>query len=124
MQPPPSDSELVLLKILWRDGPRSAREVQDSLAGELDWTPSTTRTVLERMRAKGSITRKSVHGVAVYSPAEDKATVLGGVLRRVMRQVLEVDGPLPASAFAGSQILNAEELARLETLLNQDEGEN
>jgi len=41
-------------------------------------------------------------------------------LRRVMRQVLEVEGPLPASAFSGSQILSAEELAEVEALINAD----
>ena len=40
---------------------------------------------------------------------------------RVMRQVLEVEGPLPASAFAGSAILSAEELTELEALLNAEE---
>ncbi|HYE47330.1 MAG TPA: BlaI/MecI/CopY family transcriptional regulator [Caulobacter sp.] len=118
---PPSDTELEILKVFWRDGAASAREVQDALPAGLDWTASTTRTVLERMRAKGLLERRSVHGLAVYEPAQAKADVLGGVLRRVMRQVLEVEGPLPASAFAGSQILSAEELAELEALLNADE---
>ena len=118
---PPSDTELEVLKVFWRDGAASAREVQDALPSGLDWTASTTRTVLERMRAKGLLERRSVHGLAVYEAAQGKADVLGGVLRRVMRQVLEVEGPLPASAFAGSQILSAAELAELEALLNADE---
>ncbi|WP_205690156.1 BlaI/MecI/CopY family transcriptional regulator [Caulobacter sp. SLTY] len=118
---PPSDTELEVLKIFWRDGAASAREVQDALPGGLDWTASTTRTVLERMRAKGLLERRSVHGLAVYEAVQGKADVLGGVLRRVMRQVLEVEGPLPASAFAGSQILSAAELAELEALLNAEE---
>jgi BlaI family penicillinase repressor len=121
MTQPPSDTELEILKVFWRDGPLSAREIQTSLPDALDWTASTTRTVLERMRVKGLLARRSVHGLAVYEAARGKADVLGGMLRRVMRQVLEVEGPLPASAFAGSQILSAEELAELETLLNSAE---
>jgi BlaI family penicillinase repressor len=118
---PPSDTELEILKVFWRDGAASAREVQTALPDGLDWTGSTTRTVLERMRAKGLLTRRSVHGLAVYEAARGKADILGGILRRMMRQVLEVEGPLPASAFAGSQILSAAELAELETLLNAEE---
>jgi BlaI family penicillinase repressor len=118
---PPSDTELEILKVFWRDGPLSAREIQSSLPTALDWTASTTRTVLERMRAKGLLARRSVHGLAVYEAARGKADVLGGMLRRVMRQVLEVEGPLPAAAFAGSQILSAEELAQLEALINADD---
>jgi hypothetical protein len=43
-----------------------------------------------------------------------------------LRGLLEIDGRLPASAFAGSQILSAKELEELETLLNtagQDQGQ-
>ena len=120
MTQPPSETELELLKILWRVGPQSAREIQDQLPGGLDWSASTTRTVLERMRTKGLLVRRSVHGLAVYEAARAKADVLGGLLRRVMRQVLEVEGPLPASAFSGSQILSAEELAEVEALINAD----
>lgn len=118
---PPSDTELEILKLFWRDGAASAREIQAALPQALDWTASTTRTVLERMRAKGLLVRRSVHGLAVYEAAHGKADILGGVLRRVMRQVLEVEGPLPASAFAGSAILSPEELAELEALLNAEE---
>jgi BlaI family transcriptional regulator, penicillinase repressor len=118
---PPSDTELEILKVFWRDGAASAREIQAALPQGLDWTASTTRTVLERMRAKGLLVRRSVHGLAVYEAAQAKADILGGVLRRVMRQVLEVEGPLPAAAFAGSAILSPDELRDLEALLNAEE---
>ncbi|MDQ0462505.1 putative transcriptional regulator [Caulobacter ginsengisoli] len=115
---PPSDTELALLKLFWQSGPMSAREVQDALPAELDWAASTTRTVLERMRAKGLISRRSVHGMAVYAPAQDKVSVLGAALKRMMRGVLEIDAALPAAAFSGSKLLSEDELKALETLLN------
>ncbi|ATQ43046.1 CopY family transcriptional repressor [Caulobacter mirabilis] len=118
--PQPSEAELELLKILWRDGPASAREIQARLPEGLAWAASTTRTVLERMRAKGLLNREEVHGVAVYAAAAGKTQVLGGVLRRLVRGVLEVDGPLPASAFSGSQVLNEAELEELTAVLNAD----
>lgn len=114
---PPNDSELELLKILWKEAPLSARELQDRLPEGLGWAASTTRTVLERMRAKGLLERREVHGVAVFAPADSKTQVLGGVLKRLMR-VLEVDGPLPASAFSGSQVLSEAELAELQAILD------
>eukprot|EP01030_Chromulinospumella_sphaerica_P013466 gene13466-13244_t len=67
---PPSDTELEILKVFWRDGAASAREIQAALPQALDWTGSTTRTVLERMRAKGLLVRRSVHGLAVYEAAQ------------------------------------------------------
>lgn len=117
---PPSESELDLLKLFWRVGDLSAREVQDRLPPGLDWAVSTTRTVLERMRAKGLLTRRSVHGIAVYGAARGKVEVLGAALRRVMREVLEVEGRLPAAAFTGSHVLTREELNELVAILNAD----
>jgi predicted transcriptional regulator len=113
---PPSDTELELLKLLWRRGPLSAREVQDQAGAGLDWNVSTTRTVLERMRGKGLVARRAVHGLAVYEAADNKVSVLGAVLGRV-RDLLEIDGATAAAAFTGSQILTPEEARELEALL-------
>lgn len=113
---PPSDAELALMKIFWAHGPMSARETQDHAGPELGWAVSTTRTTLERMRAKGLLDRRSVHGVAVYTAARGKVAVVGGLLRRI-RDLLDIKGDLPASAFAGSELLSPEELAELEALL-------
>lgn len=112
----PSDAELDVLKVFWRDGDLSGREVQDRVGEALGWTSSTTRTVLERMRAKGLLARRSLHGVAVYAPAQPKVAVIGGLMRR-LSAMLEIDGALPAAALSGSQILDAGDIAALEALL-------
>lgn len=118
----PSDAELAVLKCFWRDGDLSAREVQDRIGVEQGWTSSTTRTVLERMRAKRLLGRRNVHGMAVYSTAQPKVAVIGVLMRR-LGALLEIDGTLPVAAFSGSQILDAEDIAALEEALKQDEPE-
>ncbi len=117
--PEPSDSEFEILKLFWRVGAMSAREVQDVSGPELGWADSTTRTVLERMRKKGLLVRRQVHGMAVYEPASAKLEVLGGFLRK-LRGAFEMTGPLSATAFTGSQILNADELDALQAILDAD----
>ncbi|HEY4029204.1 MAG TPA: BlaI/MecI/CopY family transcriptional regulator [Caulobacteraceae bacterium] len=114
----PNETELEVLKAFWRGGSLSAREVQETIGPAQGWTSSTTRTVLERMRAKGLLTRRAVHGVAVYTPAQDKVSVIGGAINRLIRNVLEVKGDLPASAFTGSELLSPEEADALRKLLN------
>lgn len=114
----PSESELDILKCFWRDGDLSAREVQSRIAGDLAWSSSTTRTVLERMRAKGLLSRRDVHGMTVYSTAQPKVAVIGGLMKR-LGALLDLDGPLPAAAFTGSQLLAADDIAALEVLLAQ-----
>jgi len=55
----PSDAELEVLKLFWRRGPSSVREVQDDFGVAAGWASSTTRTVLERMTAKGLLRRRA-----------------------------------------------------------------
>ena len=117
----PTDAELEVLKCFWRDGDLSSREVHDRVAGRLDWTPSTTRTMLERMRAKGLLSRRDVHGMAVYSQVRPKVEVLNLLMRR-FSALLDMDGALPAAAFSGSQLLTDGDIAELEMLLNANEG--
>lgn len=121
-QAPPTlnDTELEVLKVFWRGGDLSAREVHDRVSASQDWTASTTRTVLERMRGKGLLSRRDVHGVAVYTQVHPKVQVLSGMVRR-LSALLEMDGALPATAFSGSQILDAADIAALETMLNASE---
>ena len=118
----PSDTEMEILKRFWRDGDLSARELQARVGDRLNWTPSTTRTVLERMRTKGLLSRRDVHGMAVYSHVHPKIEVLGGLMRR-LSAVLELDGSLPAAAFSGSQLLDDADIAELEAVLNRADAE-
>lgn len=115
--PTPTDAELDILKCFWRDGPLSATEVRTRIADGLGWTSSTTRTVLERMCVKGLLVRREAHGIAVYSAVQPKVAVIGGLMRR-LSAVLEMAGPLPASAFSGSAILDEEDIEALEATLN------
>ena len=114
--PAPTDAELDILKCFWRDGPLSATEVRTRIADGLGWTSSTTRTVLERMCAKGLLARREAHGIAVYNAVQPKVAVIGGMMRRISA-LLEIDGPLPASAFSGSALLTEEDIAALTEVL-------
>ena len=119
----PSDAEFDVLKLFWKDGPLNAREVHDRIGPQFGWASSTTRTVLERMCAKDLLDRTERGGLAVFSAQESKVDVVGRALRKFARRVLEIDGPLSAQAFTGSQLLNPGEIAELQAMLDTDAGE-
>ena len=114
----PTDSELEILKQFWLHGAQSARELHGRVEANHDWSISTTRTMLERMTAKGLVARRSVHGIAVYTAVSGKVQVLGDAIRGLLRRVLEVDGELPISAFSGSALLSEDELTEIAALVN------
>lgn len=117
-------TELSVLKQLWPDEQKSAREIHDAVSDEMGWSYSTTRTVVTRMEEKGLLKRSEVHGVAVYAPALSRVAVLGALARELTRQVFDIKGALPASMFADSPHLTKKELKELDAILNADDTED
>ena len=106
----PNPSELSVLKHLWSHGRQSAREVHDAIGPGQGWKPSTTRTVIARMEEKGWVSRQDMHGIAVYAAAIDRTATLGGLVRHLARQVLDM--------FAESPHLSDAELDELDAIIN------
>lgn len=115
----PSISELSLLKALWRRQPLSAREIHDQVADELGWSYSSTRKTLERMLEKGMVAQQVRHGVQVYEATLEKVDTLAAFAHDFGKRVMEIDTPLPVTMFTGSRLVDAQELAQLEQLLQQ-----
>jgi len=113
----PSASELSLLKALWKQQPLSAREIHQQVAEELAWSFSSTRKTLDRMLDKQMLSQQTVHGVHVYSPQLEKMSTLAAFARDFGRRVMELDTPLPVTMFTGSKLVDQNELAQLEQLL-------
>ena len=68
----PTDVELKILDVLWRQGPRTVRQVHNELAAERDTGYSTTLKMMQVMREKGIITRDDSVRPQIYSSAETK----------------------------------------------------
>jgi predicted transcriptional regulator len=118
-----SPAELQIMKVLWRDGRLSAREIHNRLADRLGWAYSTTRTTVERMVKKGLVAKNVLHGLHVYRPGVSKATGLARLVRDFADQVLEASHAPVVSMFAEAGTLNEDEIAELEALLTADENE-
>ncbi|MFS2318430.1 BlaI/MecI/CopY family transcriptional regulator [Maricaulis sp. D1M11] len=118
----PSQAELAVLKHLWADGTLSAREVHARVETETGWSYSTTRTLLVRMVEKGLVEKSDTHGLAVFAAKADKVSLMGRMIRDFTQRVLEIDGPLPVTAFANSKLFSDEEASALRRLL-EEEGE-
>ncbi|TFW16681.1 BlaI/MecI/CopY family transcriptional regulator [Duganella callida] len=115
--PIPSVSELTLLKVLWKQQPLSAREIHDAAAAELAWSFSSTRKTLDRMLEKQMVGVQVVHGVNVYSALLEKVGTLAAFAHDFGRRVMEIDAPLPVTMFTGSKLVDRQELAQLEQML-------
>jgi len=113
----PSITELCLLKALWRQHPLSARELHQQVEQELGWSYSSTRKTLERMLEKGMVDQQVRHGVQVYLAVLEKVDTLAAFAHDFGTRVMELDTPLPVAMFTGSKLVDDQELAQLEQLL-------
>jgi BlaI family transcriptional regulator, penicillinase repressor len=81
----PSDAELGILTVLWRNGPSTVREVHDSLARDTGYT--STLKQMQVMHEKGLLTRSERYRSHVYeaslSREEAQARFAGELMNRV-----------------------------------------
>ena len=64
-----SDSELVIMRVLWRENrPLKVSDFRDELEQSRGWNKSTTQTLVTRLRDKGLIEPAERYGVARYVP--------------------------------------------------------
>ena len=92
-----ADSELEVMRILWREKrPLKVSEFRDELENIKGWNKSTTQTVVTRMRDKGIIEPAERYGVSRYIPliTEDEYNLAEG------KAVLERFGSAKALALA------------------------
>lgn len=117
----PSDSELKLLRVLWKSARLSAREIHEASLEETRWSYSATRKTLDRMEEKGLVRVQAVHGVKTFAAAQPKLETLAGLIKDFARSVLDTDAPMPAATFAKSRLLDKSEIKALQALLEADE---
>jgi len=103
MDPSPhlSDAEWIVMKRLWERHPRTAQALAAELAEATAWSPSTVKTMLARLAAKGVVGftkqgREHLYHPVLSAEACQRAEsasflqrVFGGALRPMMAAFLE-----------------------------------
>ena len=118
-----NQTELDVLKLFWKNGRLSARELHEKACQQLEWSYSTTRTVLERMARKGLLNKEQFHGLYLYTPAISKPAGLARFVRHFAEHVLETDLAPVVNLFASGNALTEAELADLTRILEESEQE-
>lgn len=117
-----SAAEFQVLKILWKCGSQSVREVHDQLVPATGWAYSTTKTTMDRMVKKELLERQSFHGVFLYKSLVSKSQGLVKWVRFFADGLLETDYANVISMFSQSGSLSKTEIAELRKLLEKDSG--
>jgi BlaI family transcriptional regulator, penicillinase repressor len=117
----PTASELEILRVLWRRGPSTVRDVHEALSEKKALGYTTVLKLLQIMTCKGTVRRNETQRAHVYEaclPAEQtKRQIAGDMLQRVFEGSAS---QLMMHALAGGKA-SADEIDELRRLLDEYE---
>ena len=117
------EQESAVLRFVTERGGVTVGEAAEGFGGPQVLTRSTVVTVMERLRAKGYLTRsKRDDGIFQYRAAQPQEEILGGVVARFIEKTLGGRMTAFSAYFTRSERLNAEEKIELRRLLEKLEG--
>lgn len=113
----PTELELEILKILWRCGSGSVRQVRDEIAPSRALAYTSVQTMMNIMVAKGYLRRERGVGSWVYRPRIREQTTCRQMLRDLVNRVFDGSAGAAAVHLLEDADLVPEDLARLRRLL-------
>jgi BlaI family transcriptional regulator, penicillinase repressor len=113
--------EYDILRVLWKHGGKSVREVHEILRDSQGWALTTIRTMMDRMTRKRLLSKTDSSGVFVYRPMISRPEGLAKMVRFFADRVLETDTNTVVSMFSGTKGLTPEEIDELKKLLDGEE---
>jgi predicted transcriptional regulator len=120
--PRPTDAELAILRVLWRRGPSTVKQVHEEMARRVPMVYTTILKQLQIMTEKGLVTRDEAQRAHLYTARlpeqETQSQLVGDLLDRAFegsagRLVMRALSARPASA---------QELTEIRELLDRLEG--
>jgi len=118
-KPPLGTQELQLLRHVARGGPASVGQVAETFGATQDLARSTVLTMMERLRAKGYLTRRCLKGVYVYVSSARDEDLLRDAVGRFVQRALEGSVSPFAAYLAHRSEVSEEELEDLERALER-----
>ena len=118
------ETEWDLLEALWSAERATAREVTEALRKKRGWAVSTTKTLLDRMVAKGLVAARQVGNVWEYTPAVKRVEARRSAWADFVGKAFG-GSRAPALHFLAKEArLSKKELAELRALLDKKEDDD
>lgn len=118
-------AELRIMKVLWRIGRATVRNVKDRLTAEGDEAPAytTVMTLMNQLAAKAALTVDRARQPFVYSPAVQREQVLAQRLKQFLNTVFDGQAGELVLRLAEEAELTPDDLRRIESKIEDRERE-
>lgn len=117
----PTELELTILKLLWREGPLPALKVRDLLADEAEHDIAVTSviTTMNTMVEKGYLSRERAGRAFVYTAEAEEKAVSKGILRDVVDRVFDGSASALMLHLIEDRNITASERQELEAMVER-----
>ena len=114
-----SESEWLVMRVLWSKSPLTANDVFEQLDGKTKWKPKTVKTLIDRLTRKGAIRFVREGRRYKYYPAVAQAECVATETRSFIRRVYGGTMKPMLAAFLEDAELSAEDISELREILEQ-----
>jgi BlaI family penicillinase repressor len=122
MTPRPTDAELAILRVLWRRGPSTVRQVHEDLERRSLTGYTTVLKLLQIMTEKGLVERDESQRAHVYVARLPEEQTLGQLVGDLLDRAFEGSSSRLVMRALESRPATREELAEIRRMLDSMEG--
>ena len=115
----PTELELEILKVLWREGPSPGRQIRDALAGFRDLAYTSVMTIMKIMTEKKYVRRKKADGNFVYYARVTEETVSKQMLHDIVDRVFDGSAAVVMLNLLQTADLDEQELGQLRQIISR-----
>jgi BlaI family transcriptional regulator, penicillinase repressor len=115
----PTELELEILKVLWRDGPLPGRSIRDALAETRDLAYTSVMTIMKIMTDKKYARREKVGGNFIYYPRVTEKKVTRRMLGDIVDRVFDGSAAAVMINLLQTTDLDEQELKQLRQIVNR-----
>ena len=119
----PTETELEILKILWRQGPSSVKAVNQELNQKKITGYTTTLKIMQIMHAKDLVTRDESQRQHIYHAAIAENQVKQGFIKKMMKNLYAGSASQMVMQILGSGSASAKELEEIKNFITKIEDE-
>ncbi|MBQ8508366.1 MAG: BlaI/MecI/CopY family transcriptional regulator [Clostridia bacterium] len=116
-----SDGEWKIMKLLWKEAPRTIAQMVKALEGDTGWTKTTIFVMLRRLAAKGAVRVDDSGRSQLWYPAVERMDAASEETSSFLSKVWEGSLSMMISSMAGQSALSAGEIAELRRILDEAE---
>ena len=120
--PRPTDAELEILKVLWRRGPSTVREVFETLGESKTTGYTTVLKTMQIMADKGLVVRDESERAHRYEPAAPEDETQRRLVGDLLRKAFDGQAVKLVMQALSTERASAEELSEIRQMLDELEG--